>query len=410
MIIHVLLLVENNSYPFDVRVRREAIALRDAGCRVTVISPRSPQQRWSETVDGVTVRRFPAPPGGSGLISYAFEFAYSTLAMLTLSLWLRIFSRVHVVHAANPPDTLFVVGMVMKLFGSRFVFDHHDLSPETYLSRFRKTKGNFVSKALFALERATFASADVVISTNESYKRLAVQRGKRTPDKVFVVRNGPPLSFQPVPPDAELRRRAPHLIGYIGTMGPQDGVDYLLRIVKHLVTTLNRRDFLAVIVGGGDEEASLRSLAASLEIEEFVHFTGRVPDSQVRPLLSSVDVCVQPDPSNPLNDKSTMNKMMEYMALGKPVVAFDLVETRVSGGSAALYVPPNDEEEFARQISMLFDDPERRDQLGNAGQTAVSSYLAWEYSVPNLLAAYRNGLGLSMAQIEIPPSTPARVE
>lgn len=410
MAIHVLLLVENNSYPFDVRVRREALALRDAGCRITVISPRGPGQRWSESVDGVAVRRFPMPPGGSGLMSYAFEFAYSTLAMLVLSLWVRLFSKVHVVHAANPPDTLFVVGLVMKLFGARFVFDHHDLSPETYLSRFGKTQENFVCKALRVLEQATFATADVVISTNESYRRLAMERGKKAADKVFVVRNGPPMSFQPVAPDATLRRRAPHLIGYIGTMGPQDGVDYLLRVVKHLVVVEKRQDFLAVIIGGGDEAASLRALAKTLDIEKFVYFAGRVPDAQVRIFLSTVDVCVQPDPLNPLNDKSTMNKMMEYMALEKPIVAFDLVETRFSGGDAALYACPNDEGEFARLISILFDDPEKCRQLGNAGRTRVSSVLAWEYSVPNLLAAYRNGLNLSMVPVETTASSPARAD
>lgn len=410
MTLHVLLLVENNAYPFDVRVRREALALRDAGCRVTVISPRGSGQRWSETVDGVEVRRFPMPPGGSGLVSYAFEFVYATLAMLVLALWVSLFSRVDVVHAANPPDTLFAIGLMMKLFGTRFVFDHHDLSPETYLSRFGKADENIVSKVLRLLERATFASADIVISTNESYRRLAMQRGSKSPDKVFVVRNGPPLSFQPVAPDPDLRRRAPHLIGYIGTMGPQDGVDYLLRVVKHLATDMNRRDFLAVIIGGGDEEASLRALAISLQIEAFVHFTGRVPDDRVRTLLSTVDVCVQPDPLNPLNDKSTMNKMMEYMALGKPIVAFDLVETRFSGADAALYAPPNDESEFARRVSSLFDDPEMCRQLGHAGKERVASALAWEYSVPNLLAAYRLGLDVSMAPAAAAASEPARAE
>jgi glycosyltransferase involved in cell wall biosynthesis len=410
MTIHVLLLVENNPYPFDVRVRREALALRDAGCQVTVVSPRARDQCWAESIDGVSVRRFPSPPGGSGLVSYAFEFIYSTFAMLVLSVWVTLVRRVHVVHAANPPDTLFVVGAVLKLFGARFVFDHHDLSAETYLSRFGKANGNFVSKALLALERATFATADVVISTNESYKRIAIERGKKSPEKVFVVRNGPPLSFQPVEPDMELRRRAPYLIGYIGTMGPQDGVDYLLRIVREMVRTLGRRDFLAIIIGGGDEEVSLRALAVKLGIEDFTHFTGRIPDARVRTLLSSVDVCIQPDPSSPLNDNSTMNKMMEYMALGKPTVAFDLVETRVSGGSAAAYAPPNNEVEFARQIVSLLDDPDRRKALGVAGRTAVASRLAWEYSVPQLLAAYRTGLGFSLSPVEPPPAAPARVD
>lgn len=410
MSVNVLLLVENNPYPFDVRVRREAWALRDAGCNVTVISPRGAGQSLSDTVDGVDVYRFPAPPGGSGLISYAIEFLYSTFAMLLLSLWVALRSRVHVVHAANPPDTLFVVGAVMKLFGARFVFDHHDLSPETYLSRFAKPRPNAVSRVLRWLERATFATANIVISTNESYRRIAIERGHKSPDKVFVVRNGPPLSFQPIAPDRVLQARAKHLIGYIGTMGPQDGVDYLLRIVKHLVCTLNRRDFLVIIIGAGDEEAALRELAVTLEITKYVEFTGRIPDARVRTLLSSVDVCVQPDPSNPLNDKSTMNKMMEYMALGKPAVAFDLVETRVSGGDGAVYVSPNDELAFARQLAELFDDPARRERMGAAGRRLVSTSLAWEYSVPPLLRAYREGLGLNISSFGDEPSARARAD
>lgn len=410
MSINVLLLVENNPYPFDVRVRKEALALRDAGCNVTVISPRGAGQFLSDTVDGVDVLRFPAPPGGSGLLSYAFEFLYSTFAMLLLSLWVALRGRVHVVHAANPPDTLFVVGAVMKLFGARFVFDHHDLSPETYLSRFAKPRPNAVSKVLLWLERATFATADIVISTNESYRRIAIERGRKSPDKVFVVRNGPPLSFQPVAPDRVLRARAKHLVGYIGTMGPQDGVDYLLRIVKHLVSTLDRRDFLVVIIGAGDEEVALRELAVTLEITKYVELTGRIPDARVRTLLSSVDVCVQPDPSNPLNEKSTMNKMMEYMALGKPTVAFDLVETRVSGGDGAVYVSPNDELAFARQLIELFDDPVKRERMGAAGRQLVSSSLAWEYSVPQLLRAYRQGLGLNISSFGGEPSAQARAD
>jgi glycosyltransferase involved in cell wall biosynthesis len=396
MTTHVLLLVENNSFPFDVRVRREAQALRDAGCKITVICPRGPSQCWSETIDGIAVRRYPSPHGGDGLFGYAVEFVYSTLAMLALSLWVRIFGRVDVVHAANPPDTLFVVGLMMKLLGARFVFDHHDLSPETYQSRFGKVRPDVVYRVLRVMERATFATADVVISTNESYKRLAIERGGKRADKVFVVRNGPPLSFKPVAGDPELRRRADHLIGYIGTMGPQDGVDYLLRVVSHLVWKMNRRDFLAVIVGSGDEVSSLKALSIILRIEDFVYFPGRVPDARVRTLLSSVDVCVQPDPSNPLNDKSTMNKMMEYMALGKPVIAFDLVETRISGGDAAVYVTPNDEPEFARAVAALFDDPERCGRRGRAGREAVSTRLA-----------YRDGLGLKILGSDATPTAPA---
>jgi glycosyltransferase involved in cell wall biosynthesis len=390
----VLLLVENNAYPFDVRVRREALALAEAGYQVCVIAPRSARQPWNECIDGVDVYRFPAPPGGSGVIGYALEFGYATTAMLLLSIWVWLRKGVDVVHASNPPDTLFVVGAVFKLFGKRFVFDHHDLSPETYLSRFGHEGKNAVSRVLTLLERCSYAMADIVIATNESYKRVAISRGKKRPEQVFVVRNGPPLSFQPVDADPVLAARAPHLIGYIGTMGPQDGVDYWLRAIKEMVITLGRRDFLAVLIGSGDAAPALQSLAKDLGIESFVWFTGRIPEAQVLSILSTVELCVQPDPLNPLNDKSTMNKVMEYMSLGKPVVAFDLVETRYSAQDAAIYAPPNIELEFARAVVRLMDSPEERRRIGAIGRDRVANLLAWEYSVPSLLDAYARGLHL----------------
>lgn len=391
----ILLLVENNAYPFDVRVRREAQALAGAGHQVCVIAPRSPRQAWKECLDGVHVYRFPAPPGGSGLAGYALEFGYATVAMLLLSIWVALRKGVDVVHAANPPDTLFVIGAVFKVFGKRFVFDHHDLSPETYLSRFGHKHGNTVSYVLALLERCSYAIADIVIATNESYKRIAVSRGKKRPDQVFVVRNGPPLSFQSVAADPMLAKRAPHLIGYIGTMGPQDGVDCWLRAIREMVVTLGRRDFLAVLIGSGDATPGLHVLAKDLDIESFVWFTGRIPEAEVLSILSTVDVCVQPDPLNPLNDKSTMNKVMEYMSLGKPVVAFDLVETRYSAQDAAVYVTPNIEIEFAKAVVRLMDSPEERRRIGAIGRDRVANMLAWEYSVPNLLDAYATGLGLN---------------
>lgn len=390
----ILLLVENNAYPFDVRVRREAQALRDARYQVTVIAPRAPGQPWSERLDGIDVYRFPPPPGGEGVLSYAFEFGYATFAMLLVSIWVALRKGFDVVHAANPPDTLFVIGAFFKLFGKKFVFDHHDLSPETYLSRFKEPNPNLVYKVLRFMERCTYAIADIVIATNESYRLVAQTRGKKRPDQVFVVRNGPPKTFLPLPPDPALQQRAKHLVGYIGTMGPQDGVDYWLRAVREIVVTLGRTDFLTVIIGSGDAAPSLHALAKELGIEKHVWFTGRISDVDARTYLSTVAVCVQPDPLSPLNDKSTMNKVMEYMAMGKPLVAFDLVETKFSAGEAALYAKCNDERDFADKVCWLLDRPDEIGRRGELGR-ARSREIGWEASVPELLRAYSDGLGAS---------------
>jgi glycosyltransferase involved in cell wall biosynthesis len=390
----VLLLVENNAYPFDVRVRREAQALRDARYEVTVIAPRAPGQPWSERLDGIDVYRFPPPPGGEGVLSYAFEFAYATFAMLLLSIWVALRKGFDVIHAANPPDTLFVIGAVFKLFGKKFVFDHHDLSPETYLSRFKEPKPNLVYRVLRFMERCTYAAADIVIATNESYRLVAQTRGKKKPEQVFVVRNGPPKTFLALDPDPALMQRAKHLVGYIGTMGPQDGVDYWLRSVREIVVTLGRTDFLAVIIGSGDAAPSLHELAKDLGIEKHVWFTGRISDVDARTWLSTVAVCVQPDPLSPLNDKSTMNKVMEYMALGKPLVAFDLVETRYSAGDAALFATSNDELDFAEKVCWLLDRPDEVARRGELGRVRARE-IGWENSVPELLRAYSEGLGAS---------------
>jgi glycosyltransferase involved in cell wall biosynthesis len=392
--VRVLLLVENNSYPFDFRVRREAQALLGAGYQVSVIAPRGAAQSWTEDIDGVSVYRFPAPPGGAGVLSYAFEFGYATLAMLLLTAWVSVSKGVDVIHAANPPDTLGVIGLVFKLFGKRYVFDQHDLAPETYLSRFEQPRENLIYKILCLTERLSYAVADAVIVTNESYKQVAIKRGCKDPDKVFIVRNGPPLAYQPLEPVPDLIGRAKYLIGYIGTIGPQDGVDYWMRAIREMVFTLGRRDFLAIVIGSGDALAGVQALARELEIEDYVLFTGRLSELESRKHLSAVNVCVQPDPLSPLNDKSTMNKLMEYMALGKPTVAFDLVETRFSAQDAAIYVQPNNELEFAERVSWLLDNPKQCKKMGEIGRDRVANALAWEYSEPELLRVYDEGLGL----------------
>jgi glycosyltransferase involved in cell wall biosynthesis len=389
----VLLLVENNGFPRDFRVRREAKALLEQGYEVSVICPREGDQRWSECVDGVHVFRFPHPPDGNGVLGFAFEFAYATLAILALSLWVALRHGVDVVHAANPPDTLFVVGACFRLMGKQFVFDHHDLAPEVYQTRFDRPRRDLIYLCLRAAERCSFAVSNVVVSTNESYRRRAIEFGRMAPDKVFVVRNGPPLSYKPLPPPASLVGRPEHIVGYVGTIGPQDGVDRWLRAVHHMVHVLRRHDFLALVIGDGDAMPALRQLTAELKIEPYVLFTGRLGDSEVRSHLSAAAVCVQPDPPSPLNNVSTMNKLMEYMALSKPTVAFDLHETRVSGGDAVVYVAGEDIAAFARDVTSLLDDPPRRQRMGLIGRDRVTQSLAWEYSARSLAKAYSEGLG-----------------
>lgn len=388
----VLMLVENNGYPRDFRVRREAEALRDQGYQVSVVCPREGVEPWRECVDDVEIYRFPAPPSGRGVVAYSVEFGYATITMLLLSLWIALRRGVDVVHAANPPDSLFVVGAVFRLLRKRFVFDHHDLAPEVYLSRFRHPRRNLIYRVLKLMERATYAVADVVIATNESYAARARTQGKKAADRVFVVRNGPPLSYVPLPPPEELTRRARYIIGYVGTIGPQDGLDYWIRAIHHLVEKLGRRDFLAVIIGDGDALPNVQSLAKVLGVDSHVLFTGRLSPIESRRYLSATTLCVQPDPLSPLNDLSTMNKTMEYMALGKPTVAFNLKETRVSAEGAALYVTPNDTLEFAERVSWLLDNPAERERMGAIGRTRVEERLAWEYSIPELLRAYEEGL------------------
>lgn len=404
----VLLLVENNGFPRDFRVRREAHALRDHGFCVSVVCPREGNERWRERLDGIDIYRFPAPPGGAGLLSYAFEFGFATLAILAVSMWVLLRNGVDVVHAANPPDTLFVVGAVFKLLGKKFVFDHHDLAPEVYLSRFDQPRRNLVYATLKCMERCTYAVADVVVATNETYRKRAIEEGRMPDDKVFVVRNGPPLDYQLLPPPERLTDRAKYLIGYVGTIGPQDGLDCWVRAIRHLVTTFERRDFLAIIIGDGDAMPALRRLVSELQLEPYVMLAGRLSELETRRHLSATCVCVQPDPSGPLNDCCTMNKLMEYMALGKPTVAFDLPETRYSGGEAAVYVAHNDEVEFARQVHHLLDNESERARRGEIGRVRIASSLAWEYSVPPLLRAYREGLclevGIAANRLEAPAS------
>ncbi|MER6208339.1 glycosyltransferase family 4 protein [Streptomyces sp. NPDC001642] len=382
-----LILVENLSVPFDRRVWQECTTLRDAGWEVHVICPRG-EKRDTEAeavIDGVRIHRYPLRAATGGPAGYLREYGSALWHTVRLA---RKVGPVDVVHACNPPDLLFLPALWMKRRGARFVFDQHDLVPELYLSRFDRGE-DLLYRAVCALERRTYRAADIVLATNESYKDVALRRGGKRPEDVFVVRSAPATDrFQPVAPEPELKRGKPHLLCYLGVMGPQDGVDYALRALAKLRDELGRTDWHAVFVGAGDAFDAMVELSRQLGLSEQVQFTGRIPDADLVRYLCTADVCLSPDPCNPLNDVSTMNKVLEYMAMGRPIVSFDLREARVSAGDAAVYAPDDDESQFAKLVALLLDDPEKRARMGKTGQERISGPLSWKNSQASLLAAY----------------------
>jgi glycosyltransferase involved in cell wall biosynthesis len=383
------MLLENSDYEHDTRVRAEAETLQANGYEVTVINRRSRGQKFHEVMSGVHLYTFRMPATASGSLGYLTEYLYATLAMFGISLIVSVRRGFDVVHTHNPPDILFLVAGFYKLFGKRFVYDHHDLGPELYDARFAGRGNPLVRWALVVGEKLACRLADRVIATNASYRVVEMERSGVPAERITIVRNGPDLRiFHPVPPDPDLRRRAGTLIGYIGVMGPQDGVDYLLRAVRHLVFDLKQEDIFCVIMGKGDSVQDLKRLAHELEIEKQVWFTGWVSYDDLLCYLSTVDIGVDPDPSNPFNDRCTMIKMMNYMTMSKPIVAFDLPEHRVTAGDAAAYARPNSELDFAQQINALIADPERQRRMGMLGRQRIESALAWPYQAQNLLNAY----------------------
>lgn len=386
----VLMLLENGSYIGDTRVKNEASALIANGFQVSVICPRPGKRPWFEVVGGVRVYRYPQPPRGSGLLGYVLEFGYAMLATILLTFIVLLREGFDIIHAHCPPDTFALIGGFYKLFGKGFVFDHHDLSPEMYYyARFKDGGNRLVFRALVFFEKLSCRLADLVIATNESYKKIEMERGGVPEERIAVVRNGPDLGrLKIVPPDSELRKRARYLLGYVGGMGPQDGLDHLLRAAHHMVYELEVKDFLCVIIGRGSVLPFLRNLAEELALDNHVWFTGYLPDEDMIRYLSTSDICVDPDPSNPFNDRCTMIKMMEYMALGKPIVAYDLPEHRVTADGAAAYASPNDEADFARQIVALMRDPDKRGEMGGIGRQRIERELAWEHQAKDLIEAY----------------------
>jgi glycosyltransferase involved in cell wall biosynthesis len=390
----VLIVVENLPCPFDRRVWQEARTLAAAGYVVSIICPKGHGCTASyEEIDGIAIYRHSMPfEGGSGAIGYLGEYTWALLCEFVLSLRVLFTRGFDVIHGCNPPDLIFLLGLIYKPFGKKFLFDHHDINPELYEAKFQRR--DFFYRLMVALERMTFRTANVCIATNESYRRIAVERGGREASDVFVVRSGPDLrrlSIQPANP--ELKRGRKYLVGYVGVMGQQEGIDGLLRSAHHIVHVMKRNDVHFGLVGGGTELPALRDLAKQLQVEDYVTFTGRVSDAELLAMLNTADVCVNPDVANDMNDKSTMNKIMEYMALGKPIVQYDLTEGRVSAQEASLYAKRNDPVDMAERIVELLDDEPRRQRMGAFGQERVRTALAWEHEAPRLLAAYERLFG-----------------
>jgi glycosyltransferase involved in cell wall biosynthesis len=384
----VLIIVENLPCPFDRRVWQEARTLAAAGYVVSIICPKGKgYEKGFEEIDGIAIYRHPMPFEGNGALGYLAEYSWALLAEFALSLRVLMERGFDAIHACNPPDTLFLIGGFYKIFGKKFLFDHHDINPELYEAKFQRR--DLFYRLMLWLERTTFKTADVCVATNESYRRIAIERGERSPDKVFVVRSGPDLRrLRLLPPTLALKKGRRYLVGYVGVMGRQEGIDGLLASVQHIVRDMQRHDIQFGLVGGGTELPALRQRAEELGVAQYVTFTGRVPDDELLAMLNTADVCVNPDVANEMNDKSTMNKIMEYMALGKPIVQFDLTEGRVSAQDASVYAKRNDPIDMARQLVALLDDADLRARMGAAGLERVKTELAWEHEVPRLLAAY----------------------
>lgn len=404
---HILIIVQNLPVPLDRRVWLECQALIARGYRVSVICPKGPGDPSFQQIDGVDIFKYTPAPEAEGLLGFAWEFAYSWVrtAWLSLKAWRR--SRFDVIQACNPPDTYWLLALLWRIRGVKFVFDHHDLNPELFISRFGRPTG-LVRKLEYGglrwLERRTFRAADRVISTNESYKAVAVRRGGRRPGHVTVVRSGP--DTQQMRPIYPAHPRAADEIGlvYLGIMGPQDGVDQVLLVVDELVHRRGLTNVKATLLGFGDCLEDLKRQTSAMGLDQHVTFTGRVDRVEIAEYLSRADIGLCPDLKTPLNDVSTMNKTMEYMSYGLPAVSFDLVETRVSGADTVQYVPSGDIAAFADAVQALIEDPARRTELGLRARERVSAELDWRPQAEAYVSVFDEVTGFSQPGPAVPPA------
>jgi len=390
---HFLLIVENNSVPFDKRVWREAVALKDEGAMVSVIAPKDGiDSKEFEIIDSINVFRYHLKFSNGSKIDYMLEyfFAFFHTFFLFHKVWFNK-GKFQVIHVANPPDIFWPLAIYCKLLKIKFIFDEHDLTPETLLSRFEITEGEagLIHKILKSFQYLSYKYSDAVISTNESYKQQAIEKYPQNKNKIFIVRNGPDTrKFKSVPLNNSLKRNKKYLFAYIGIMAVQDGVDYIINAADNLVNERKFTDFIVYLIGSGSDLERLKKLTRELKLEDYIQFTGRIPDTPALEILSTADICLSPDPFNPLNDSSTMNKVIEFMSLGKPIVSFDLKEAKFSAIDAAIYVKNNDITAFADGILELIKDKERAVKMGEFGKKRVEEVLSWQKQINFLIKTY----------------------
>jgi glycosyltransferase involved in cell wall biosynthesis len=398
--IRVLMLLENAGIPEDHRVVREAEALMQIGCTVSIICPTVGTQPLRETVNGIEVYRFPHSFSPDGLLGYVWEYGYSITMFFLVSVWIFVRRGFDVIHVHTPPDMTAVVAVFFQLLGKKFVFDHHDLSPELYLARREDGRESVLYRVLRFFERFACTRANRLIATNTTQQNVQIQRCGAKAEHCYVVRNGPNESFlKDVTPRPELVQPGRIMLGYVGIIGIQDGVDYMLRVVQELKYKHRRNDFLAVIVGHGTALADLKVLAKELEVEEEICFTGRVPFADVPSYIAAFDICFTPDPSNPYNDSCTTIKTMEYMALRKPTICFRTKENEITAGEAALYADNNDVFAFAALTIKLMDDPSLRASMGEQARQRIDEHLTWQRQSEELKSLYRDLVQLTEADV-----------
>ena len=384
----ILIIVENLPVPFDTRVWQEATTLVENGYTVSVICPKGKgYEKEEEVLAGVHIYRHDLKTEGSGFVGYVKEYGSALYHEIRLAK--KIYKEIgfDVIHGCNPPDDIYMVAKHFRKYGVRYVFDHHDICPELFEAKFGK-KGLLYKSQLW-LERQTYRHAAFAFVTNESYKKIAIERGGMNPAKVYVLRSGPKLERLRIQePKPELKKGRKYMVGYLGVIGKQEGIPYLLEAARYIRNELHRDDICYGIVGGGTSLEELKTLSVSMGIDDIVTFTGRAPDDVMLDYLNTADICVNPDEYNPMNDKSTMNKVLEYMALGKPIVQFDLTEGKYSAKEASVYANPNDAVDMGKKFVELLDNPQKRQEMSVYGRKRIVEELSWEHTSKALLAGY----------------------